>query len=132
MHSMSFWSCPESPQLTSFSVHSDAGRLWGLSLEELIFIFSESRQIKAFKMSHFQSTLGVLSSPSLSLSPAFLKCFQKEKKKNKKPAILGLKQPLQLQPRLQVAHCFGRSAIHKDFFSQGKSQIYPGVLLNRK
>lgn len=131
MHSMSFWSYPESPQLTSFSVHSDAGRLWGLSLEELIFIFSESRQIKAFKMSHFQSTLGVLSSPSLSLSSIFKVLSERKKKKNK-PAILGLKQPLQLQPRLQVAHCFGRSAIHKDFFSQGKSQIYPGVLLNRK
>lgn len=80
-------------------------------------------------MSHFQSALGVLSSPSF--SPAFLKCFQKKKKK-KANAILRLKQPLQLQPWLQVAHCFGRSTIHKGFFSQGKSQIYPGLLLNRK
>lgn len=83
-------------------------------------------------MSHFQSALGVLSSPSLSLSSIFKVLSEKGKKKKKANAILRLKQPLQLQPRLQVAHCFGRSTIHKGFFSQGKSQIYPGLLLNRK
>lgn len=100
-------------------MHRDAGRLWGLSLEELIFIFSESRQIKAFKMSHFQSTLGVLSSPSL--SPAFLKCFQKEKKKN--PQSWDWNSPCSCSPGFKWPTVLEEALYTRTLFPREKSNL---------
>lgn len=75
-------------------------------------------------MSHFQKYSGL----PLSLFSVF--------KALSGSAILRLNQPLHLQPRLQVPHCFGRSHVHMPFvsllFPEEKSQIYRSLPLNGK